>query len=202
MKVSAIVAGSAIAAVLSGVVLLAGCAKQEAAAPAPPPLAAVLPGGLQPQASVLDLMEDFIDPNADELWESVAIVSTRTGVEEHHPRNDAEWDTQRRKALILMEAANLLVVEGRQVAHPGQKLAQPGGEGDFTPEQAQAAIDKDRGSFVGFAREFQVAAGDMMDAIKKQDTDAFLQAGGVLDEACENCHRKFWYPNAPLPPGA
>lgn len=202
MKTSAIVAGSAIAAVLSGFVLLTGCAKQEAAAPAPPPLAAVLPGGLQPQASILDMMMDFIDPNADELWESVAIVSTKTGVEEHHPRTDAEWDTQRRKALILMESANLLVIEGRPVAHPGQKLAQPGGEGDFTPDQAQTEIDKDRGSFVGFARELQAAAGEMLDAIGKKDTDAFLQAGGALDEACENCHRKFWYPKSPLPPGA
>jgi Cytochrome C' len=202
MKTSAIVAGSAIAALLGGSLLVAGCAKQEIAAPAPPPLAAALPGGLQPQASVLDLMMDFIDPNADELWESVAVVSTRTGVEEHHPRTDAEWDTQRRKALILVESANLLVIEGRQVAHPGQNLAQPGGEGDFTPAQAQAAIDQDRGSFVGFARELQTAAQAMLDAIGKKDPDTFLQAGGVLDEACENCHRKFWYPKSPLPPGA
>ena len=42
----------------------------------------------------------------------------------------------------------------------------------------------------------------MLNAIDKQDPDAFLEAGGVLDEACEDCHRKFWYPNSPLPPGA
>jgi hypothetical protein len=31
--------------------------------------------------------------------------------------------------------------------------------------------------------------------------DAYLNAGGALDEACEGCHKRFWYPNAPTPPG-
>ena len=165
-------------------------------------LAAALPEGLHPEASVLDLMMDFIDPNADSMWESVAVVSTRTGVEEHHPRTDDEWKAVRRQALIVIEASNLLVIEGRQVAHPGQQLDQPGGEGDYTPAQAQAEIDKDRVSFVGFAGAMQVATEQMLKAIDAKDPDAFLEAGGVLDEACENCHRKFWYPNAPVPPGA
>jgi hypothetical protein len=148
------------------------------------------------------MMMEFIDPNADDLWDSVAYVSTRAGVEERRPRTDDEWKAARRKALTLVEAANLLVVEGRPVAHPGQNLAEPGGEGDFTPAQAQAEIDKDRASFVSFALGLQSASKLMLDAIDKRDTEAFLQAGGTLDEACENCHRKFWYPNSPVPPGA
>jgi len=202
MKTSVVMVGSACAALLGGVLVLAGCARTEQAASSEPALSASLPGGLQPEASVLDLMLDFVDPNADELWESVAVVSTRTGVEERQPHTDAEWKVVRRKALVLIESANLLVVEGRQVAHPGQNLEQPGGEGDYTPAQAQAEIDKDRASFVGFARALQIASGEMLKAIDKQDTNAFLEAGGTLDEACEGCHRKFWYPNSPVPPGA
>ena len=202
MKTTAVTAGGICAALMGGLLALAGCAKQQESMPAGAELAAKLPGGLQPEASILDLMLDFIDPNADDMWESVAVVSTSTGVEEHHPRTDDEWKAVRRKALIVIEAANLLVVEGRQVARPGQQLEEPGGEGDYTPAQAQAEIDKDRTSFVGFARELQVAAGSMLKAIDAQDPDAFLEAGGVLDEACEGCHRKFWYPNSPVPPGA
>jgi hypothetical protein len=108
------------AGALAGVVLIAGCAKQQSVVAPAPVLAAKLPVGLTPEASVLDLMLEVIDPNADELWESVATISTRTGVEERHPRTDAEWKAVRRKALLLVEAANLLVVEGRPVAHPGQ----------------------------------------------------------------------------------
>jgi hypothetical protein len=189
-----------VAGAAAGAMLLAGCAKQESTAVAAPVLAAKLPAGLTPEASVLDMMLEVIDPNADELWESVATVSTRTGVEERHPRTDAEWKAVRRKALLLIEGANLLVVEGRPVAHPGQKLEETG-EGDLTPEQAQLEIDKDRASFVSFAGALQTASRKMLGAIEKRDTDMFLEAGGELDEACEACHTRFWYPNAPKPPG-
>jgi hypothetical protein len=192
-----------IACALLGGLLLAGCAKQQSAAPeaAAPVLAAALPTGLTPEASILDMMLEFVDPNADELWESVATVSTRTGVEERHPRTDAEWKTARRKALTLVESANLLVVAGRPVARPGQQLAEPGGEGDYTPAQAQMQIDKDRAAFVTFAAGLQEASRKMMGAIDKRDVEGFLEAGGELDEACESCHKRFWYPNSPTPPG-
>jgi hypothetical protein len=202
MKTSAVLVSATCAALLGGLLVLVGCARAPESTAAEASLVGTLPGGLQPEASILDLMLDFVDPNADELWDSVAVVSTSTGVEEHHPRTDAEWKAVRRKALVLIESANLLVSEGRPVAHPGQNLEEPGGEGDFTPAQAQAEIDKDRVSFVGFARAMQVATGEMLKAIDNHDTDAFLESGGVLDEACEGCHRKFWYPNSPLPPGA
>ncbi len=201
MRTRSVIAGGAIAALLGALAILAGCAKQAAEAPAPP-LVAALPGGLQVEASILDLMLEFINPNANELWESVAEVSTRTGTELQQPHTDADWNTLRRKALTLVETANLLVVDGRQVARPGQNLAEAGGEGDFTPAQAQSEIDKDRASFVAFARLLQIASGEMLKAIDKRDAQALFKAGGALDEACEACHRKFWYPNSPVPPGA
>jgi hypothetical protein len=190
-----------IALVLSGL-LSTGCAKEGKPAPeVKPALAATLPTGLTPEASILDMMLDFVDPNADDLWESVATVATRAGIEDRHPRTDAEWNLARRRALVLVEAANLLVIADRPVARPGQQLAEPGGAGDFTPAQAQAEIDKNRASFVGFAALLQDASRQLLAAINKRDVEGFLHAGGVLDEACENCHRKFWYPNSPLPPG-
>jgi hypothetical protein len=188
------------AGALAGVMMIAGCAKQQSVVAPAPVLAAKLPVGLTPEASVLDLMLEVIDPNADELWESVATISTRTGVEERHPRTDAEWKAVRRKALLLVEAANLLVVEGRPVAHPGQKLEETA-EGDLTPEQAQLEIDKDRASFVSFAAALQTSSRKLLGSIDKRDTELFLEAGGELDEACEACHTRFWYPNAPKPPG-
>lgn len=192
-----------VAGMVPAMLLFSACGKQQPAASAAAPAAVggTLPAGLAPEASILDLMAEFIDPNADELWESVAIVSTRTGVEQHQPRTDEEWKAVRRKALLLVEAANLLATEGRPVAHPGQQLLEPGGEGDFTPEQSQAEIDKDRAAFVGFTASFQTASKQLLAAIDKRDVDLYLEAGGTLDETCEGCHRRFWYPNSPLPPG-
>jgi hypothetical protein len=150
----------------------------------------------------MDLMLDPIASNADALWGAVGSVSTPTGSKDLAPSTDAEWAAVRQKALIVMEAANLLVVEGRVVAHPGQTLKDPPGKTDLTPEQAQAAIGKDRAAFVGFAGALQSAVGEMLAAIDKRDVDAYSAAGGTLDEVCESCHQRFWYPaaaNAPAP---
>jgi cytochrome c556 len=108
----------------------------------------------------------------------------------------------RHKALAVIEGANLLLMDGRLVAHPGQKLSEPGGQGDFTPEQSQAALSADRATYVAYAEALRGAAELMLAAIEKRDIEAMLETGGALDEACEACHRKFWYPNSPLPPGA
>jgi hypothetical protein len=151
---------------------------------------------------MLDLMLGQIDPPADFLWESVATISGPKGVEERAPHTDKEWAEVRFKALMVIEGANMLLVDGRQVAHPGQQLEEPGGATDYTPAQAQAEIDKDRASFVAFAHALQDAAGLALTAIEKRDADALLEAGGHLDEACEGCHKRFWYPNSPTPPGA
>jgi len=182
--------------------LLGSCSSREATAPViPASTAAALPGGLKPAASILDLMLDPVDVSADFLWESVATVSTTTGTEDKQPRTDAEWKVVRQKSLLLMEAANLLAIEGRVVAHPGQQLEEPGGATDLTPAQAQALIDQDPAAFLGFAKAMQDAAGELVVAIDKRDVDAYLEAGGALDEVCESCHTRYWYPNAPRPPG-
>jgi Cytochrome C' len=155
----------------------------------------------KPVASVIDLMASQVDPAADFLWESVATISTEKGIEERQPRTDAEWAAVRHKALMVIEAANLLQMDGRVVAHPGQVLSEPAGMGDLTPEQSQAAVNADRATFNAYARAMQNTAEAMLASIEKRDPEGMLETGGPLDENCEECHRKFWYPDAPLPPG-
>ncbi len=172
---------------------------------APPPAPAKaepVASDLRPVASVLDLMLGVIDPSADTMWESVATISGPKGVEERQPRTDKEWTEVRYKALLVLEGANMLMVEGRKVAHPGQQLEEPGSKTDYTPAQAQAAIDADRPSFIAFAHALQDAAATALTAIEKRDANALLEAGGDMDEACESCHKRFWYPGSPTPPGA
>lgn len=179
---------------------VSGCAEREAPR-ADASINATLPAAFKPAASILDLMLDPIDTHADELWEAVATVSTMEGTRDVHPQTDEEWDNLRRKALILMETSTLLVVEGRRVAHPGQKVEGPGESTDYTPEQAQAEIDRNPALFTGFAAAMHNAAGELVSAIDARDVDAYLSAGSNLQEACEGCHRVFWYPDSPLAPG-
>ena len=79
--------------------------------------------------------------------------------------------------------------------------ATPPAPGDETPAEAQAAIDKDRAAFVVFATALQAVGGEFLAAIDKRDLEAFTTAGGTLNEVCEACHKRFWYPEALTPAG-
>jgi hypothetical protein len=186
-------------------VLATGCAPEQPDGTEPAAYGtaytAPLPLGMTPAASILDLMLEPIDTHADALWEAVATVSTVDGTEDIHPETDEEWAELRRQAHVLIEAANLLVIDGRRVAHPDQKVDGPGESTDYTPEEAQAEIDKDPAAFAAFAAAMQGAARGLVAAIDTRDVEQYLDAGSALQEACESCHRRFWYPNSPSPPG-
>ncbi len=175
---------------------LGGCTQREAsqkAIPGAPPFVT--------SASIIDLMSDQVDPAADALWLSVATISTREGVVQREPRTEAEWQEERRHAIALIEASNLLMMPGRVVAYPGQTLESPPGEGDYTPEQSLAAIRKEPAVFTAFVSVLQQSSLSALRAIEARDADKLLEAGGDIDAACEECHRRFWYPTAAgIPP--
>jgi cytochrome c556 len=83
---------------------------------------------------------------------------------------------------------------GRIVAHPGQALESPPGEGDYTAEQSLANIRKEPTIFSAFAQVLQQSSLSALHAIEARDADKLLEAGGDIDAACEQCHRRFWYP--------
>ena len=150
-------------------------------------------------ASIQDIMSSIIDPAADYLWDSVSVVGTKEGIVEHRPRTDADWQEVRRKAITLMEAGNLLAMKGRRVVAEGRQLEDEGLEGNLTSAQIQKLLDTDHASFVAFAHALNNAAAEALKAIEKRDVDAFLEAGGTLDAACEACHLRYWYPGQGVP---
>jgi len=144
-------------------------------------------------ASIKDIMDSLVDPAADVLWESVATIVSAKGTEERRPRTDEEWANVRRNAIRLLEATNLLVMEGRHVAKPGEKSENPGIE--LEPEQMEKLINDDRATFIKFAQGLHDAAMPALKSIDDRNADGFLDAGELIDNACENCHLKYWYPN-------
>lgn len=137
-------------------------------------------------------MDSEVDPSADYLWDSVATIVSKQGTEERRPRTDEDWKKVRRSAITLVEATNLLLMDGRKVAKPGEKSENPGIE--LGPEEIQAVIDGDRASFVKFAHGLNDAAMKALAAIDARNADALSDAGESIDEACEQCHLKYWYP--------
>lgn len=144
-------------------------------------------------ATVRDLMDGQIDPSADALWDSVAYIASDTGIEDRRPRTAAEWQALRLHAVTLIEGANLLVMPGRRVAAADG----PAGPGELRPADIQRRIESSREAFVQYARLLQAAGLKALAAIDAEDPQALLEAGGVIDEACEACHVAYWYPDQP-----
>src|SRR6185295_14864751 len=94
-----------------GAVLLLGLSS---CAEPPKPAAGPAPATL---ATIKEIMDNLVDPAADDLWGAVSIVIDSKGTTENYPRTDEEWKKVRNDALLLVEAPNLLVMN-RKVAKP------------------------------------------------------------------------------------
>jgi hypothetical protein len=151
----------------------------------------------RPVATVKDLMDSIVDPAADVVWDSVSTRVTIEGTEEKAPRTDDEWANVRRHAMQLVEATNLLIIP-RPVARPGEK-ASPDQSVELSPEEIQKLIDADRPTFKTLAGGLQDAAMVALEATNKKDVQALFDSGEGIEEACENCHMKYWYPNDKRP---
>jgi hypothetical protein len=160
----------------------------EAAPPVPPYTAS---------ATVKDIMLHIIDPAADDVWLAVSTVSTAAGTVETVPTNDEEWLKARRGALTLIEASNLLMIPGRNVARPGEKSEAPGVE--LEPHEMQANIAKDLPEYYKAARRLHDAAAQALGAIEAKDAPKLFELGETIENACEYCHSRYWYPNEKIP---
>ena len=164
------------------VVIASACSKQERPSANPATF-----------ATVKDIMDSMVDPSADFTFESVAEIADERGVTQKAPQTDDDWKQVRRHALVLLEAPNLLVMEGRRVAQPHERSENP--QVELQPEEIQKLIDLDRPSFVRRAQRLQDAAAMALTAIGNKDKTALFHAIEAIDKACENCHLRYWYPN-------
>jgi len=172
--------------VLLATSLLSACNKAPEVTKAAPP-------SFRPTATVQEIMQSIIDPNIDAVWNSVATISTKAGVEERAPKSDDEWREVRQHALVVAEASNLLLMDGRKVAAKGASTSSHAVE--LSPDEVEKGIRNHRDDFVKHAHDLQAATQEAIDAIDHKDTQRLVQAGGRIDQVCEQCHVQFWYPN-------
>jgi len=131
-----------------------------------------------------------IDPSADELWDAVAVISSLGVTETRQPRTDQEWSAVRRSALRLIEAAALVATPGRRIGTSSVAAA----TGELAPAEIQQRVERNPVYFTQFADALRLAALNALRAIDARDTRALMDAGGVIDQACEACHTTYWYP--------
>ena len=146
-----------------------------------------------PRATVKDLMLSVVDPSADIVWNATRTIVTKDdGVVDIYPETDEEWAVARRGAVVLAEAANMLMIPGRRVAPPGVKSEHPGLE--LEPEQIAILIEERRNSWSARALVLNEYASYVIDAIDARDPERVYELGSLIEPICESCHLGFWYP--------
>jgi len=169
--------------------VMAACSSSK---PAPAPAAQTEPP-FRLTGTIKEIMDSLVDPSADVLWDSVSTTINRQGTIEKQPRTDEEWKMVRRSAVALVEATNLLVMDGRKMAPDGDKSENP--DIELQPAQMQKLKDADQVSWVKYAHGLHDAAMVALKAIDTKNLQGLMDAGETIDNACENCHKHYWYPD-------
>ena len=191
---------ASVVALLTSLVLIGACQKSADTATAAPATTTAAPPAPEyvPTATVKDLMQSVVDPNADVVWLAVTTVQSAKGTVDSKPTTDEEWTKVRHGAIALTEASNLLMVPGRHVARPGEKSETPGVE--LEPSEMEALINKDLASWRRRAHGLHEAGVAALQAIDAKDADKLFEVGEQIERACESCHSQYWYPNEKIPP--
>jgi hypothetical protein len=172
---------------LGGIVIAQAPATESAQATPPPvPCTIVLPSaikaaakgqpplsGTSPKAKIKDIMNSMIVPSSTVVFGSVATVTDATGVHDYKPETDDQWNIVFANAVMLTEAANTLMVPGRQRCLGGAIPAEY------------------RADFLQKAREMVEAGTEALVAAQKHDTEGMSNAGERIDVACDECHEKY-----------
>jgi hypothetical protein len=122
------------------------------------------PPAAPPVATVAELMDGIVSPAAGVVYAAVGTTVTREGIQETRPKDDREWRRVAGNAAALIEASELLKVEGRA---------------------------RDSEDWATIAKAMGDAAAEARAAAQKKDAEGILAAGERLNNSCDNCHRKF-----------
>jgi hypothetical protein len=176
-------------------IAVSGAACSKAAAPPPPPPAKTsLLGDMTPVVSVKELMQYMIDPASDYIFNAVGTVATKDGFVETAPKTDEDWERLRVGAVTMAEGAYLLKVR-RPFAPEGDLNNSTGPDAsELSPLEIAAKVDRDPVEWNARIEALRNVGLEVLEIVKRRDTAELWDAGANLDQACENCHRSYWYP--------
>ncbi len=151
-------------------------------------------GDMKAVVSVKELMRDMLDPIADNIFDSVSIVDDKNGTVEKVPKTEEDWERIRIGATTLAEGAYLLKVP-RPFAPPGDLNNSTGPEAmELSPDQITAKVKADPVEWNARIEALRNVGLEALDIVRRKDIRELWDAAENLEQACENCHRSFWYP--------
>jgi hypothetical protein len=120
--------------------------------------------GAPPVATIKQIMNAIVLPNANVIYNAVGTTIDGTRVEETVPKNDKEWAAVGDSAAAIVESGNLLLVGARLI---------------------------DQREWLSYTQRFIAAGKAALAAANEKKPDGVLAAGGDLNETCDACHEKY-----------
>ena len=117
-----------------------------------------------PVASIKQIMNGIVMPNATVIYNAVGSTITGTTVEEFAPKNDKEWEAVGDSAAAIVESGNMLLVGDRLI---------------------------DQREWLSYTQRFIAAGKAVLAAAHDKKPEGVLAAGGDLNETCDACHDKY-----------
>ena len=183
---------------MTAALVLGLCLSSCSPAPPPSPPAATLPptlwGDMKPVVSVKELMRDLIDPLSDNIFNAVGSTTTKAGTVDIVPKTDDDWAKIRIGAVAMAETAYLLKVK-RPFTPPGDENDSKGPDAvELSPAEITAKVEKDLVEWNSRIEAMRNVGLQVLDIVNRKSVDDLWDASENLDQACEACHRSYWYP--------
>ncbi len=145
--------------------------------------------------TVHEFMSGAVAPQAQVLWDISNRAMDSNGDADGSKLTADDWMKLAEASGELRRAALSLASIDKPVAvAAGGKIDDEGETGASTGAQVQGFIDANREQFRTHAAALGRISGDFLAASKKRDAKRLMDDAGRLDEVCEACHVKFWYP--------
>lgn len=164
---------------------LSACAKQEA----------------ETQPTLHEVMAGTIDPVADVIWETSSRSYGQDGNAQVGSLTDKDWTAIEQAARKLHDGASIIIKNpDLKATRPGAKILDEGTEpAAVTAAQVATYLDRDRPGLAKEAKALSSIALSIEAAAKAHDAPTVVKLSEDLDDVCEACHKKFWYPEQKKP---
>jgi len=140
-------------------------------------------------------MKAVIIPQAQVVWDITNGALDDAGNVDAARIAPADWPRLETAALKLKDSATTLAATDRVlVVAPGEKYEEGGGSATLNAEQVQALIDARPAAFDDELRAFADTSARLAAAAQARDGATLNVQMNQLNQACESCHQKYWYP--------
>jgi hypothetical protein len=155
-----------VSVLLNVMALMAGCAHVDSTSPGKAgPVKQVATVSMPSMPPALnEFMAHVMQYSADNVWGKQGWIIDRDGVRSLFPKNEQEWEDAESASLTLAQVSRILLQPDRRMDGAAW-------------ESAEESVYR--------------SALNALKAAENRDAIAFMSAGTEIDEACDNCHRRY-----------